>query len=95
MLALATRSADATIVRSVIELGHNLDLRVVAEGVEHASVWDRLADMQCDLAQGYHLSRPVPEPQLREFLRDRRVAGAARTRLVPFDEGWSRPAVNL
>ena len=52
--------ADAAIVRSTIELAHNLDLRVVAEGVETSEVYDLLRDLECDVAQGYHLSRPLP-----------------------------------
>ena len=51
---------DAAIVRSVIDLGHNLGLAVVAEGVEDAATWDALAALGCDLAQGYHLSAAMP-----------------------------------
>jgi len=51
-------------VRGVIELAHTLDMRVVAEGVETATHADILADLGCDLLQGYHFSRPVPIDQL-------------------------------
>jgi len=51
--------SDLTIVRSTIDLSHNLGLDVVAEGVENAETLDRLADLGCDRAQGYHLSRPL------------------------------------
>ena len=51
---------DDVIVRSTVDLGHNLGLRVVAEGVEDAASWDRLAALGCDSAQGYWLSRPIP-----------------------------------
>ncbi len=61
-------SEDALIVRSTIELGHNLGLEVVAEGVEDAAAWERLERFGCDLAQGYFVSRPLPEPQFREWL---------------------------
>jgi len=54
---LATNS-DAMIVRSVIDLGHNLGLRVVAEGVETKETFDALATLDCDEAQGYFISRP-------------------------------------
>jgi diguanylate cyclase (GGDEF)-like protein len=59
---------DAVIVRSTIELAHNLGLEVVAEGVEDAQTWDELVRLGCDLAQGYYLSRPVPATELTEWL---------------------------
>lgn len=54
---------SAVIVRSTIELGHNLELEVVAEGVENQPVWDRLAALGCDVAQGYLISMPMPADQ--------------------------------
>ncbi len=51
---------DAKIVRSTIDLAHNLGLSVVAEGVENALVWDKLKSLSCDEAQGYFMSKPVP-----------------------------------
>ncbi|MBC8057572.1 MAG: EAL domain-containing protein, partial [Rhizobiales bacterium] len=51
---------DAKIVRSTIDLAHNLGLTVVAEGVETAKVWDALRALECDEAQGYHMGRPMP-----------------------------------
>ena len=54
-----TDSSNSMIVRSVVELGHNLGLIAVAEGVEDASTLGMLADLGCDVAQGYHLSRPL------------------------------------
>jgi diguanylate cyclase (GGDEF)-like protein len=65
---------DATIVRSTIDLGRNLGLDVVAEGVENEQVWDRLRALGCTAAQGYYLSRPVPAPELEAWLQQRRVA---------------------
>ena len=47
-------------MRSTIELAHALDLKVVAEGVEHQEALDALAGFGCDFAQGYHFSRPLP-----------------------------------
>jgi diguanylate cyclase (GGDEF)-like protein len=55
---------DALIVRSTIELAHNLGLRVVAEGVEGAAALAELRRLGCDGAQGYHLSRPLPAPRV-------------------------------
>jgi len=65
---LATDETDATIVASTIGLGHNLGLRVTAEGVEDGATWDRLAALRCDLAQGYYLGRPLPPADLLGWL---------------------------
>ncbi|MDB5840683.1 MAG: diguanylate phosphodiesterase [Herminiimonas sp.] len=54
---------DAKIVRSTIDLGHNIGLRVVAEGVESEAVWNLLEKMGCDQGQGYFMSRPIPADQ--------------------------------
>ncbi|MCX7620599.1 MAG: EAL domain-containing protein [Acidimicrobiales bacterium] len=62
--------SDLTIVRSTIDLSHNLGLDVVAEGVEDAETLSRLAALGCDRAQGYFLSRPVPAEAIPEFLSD-------------------------
>ncbi len=51
---------DAKIVRSTIDLAHNLGLTVVAEGVENAKTWDMLRELNCDQAQGYHMGKPMP-----------------------------------
>jgi EAL domain-containing protein (putative c-di-GMP-specific phosphodiesterase class I) len=59
---------DATIVRSTIDLGRNLGLEVVAEGVETEEVWSRLEKLGCTLAQGYYLSRPLPAAEFRTWL---------------------------
>ena len=61
-------ASDATIVRSTVELGRNLGLRVVAEGVETAEHLSDLKTMGCDSAQGYHLSRPLPAGELTPWL---------------------------
>ncbi len=55
---------DAKIVRSTIDLGHNMGLRVVAEGIESEAVWQILAKMGCDQGQGYFMSRPIAASQL-------------------------------
>jgi diguanylate cyclase len=58
-------SADSeVIVRSTIELGHNLGMKVLAEGVESQEIWERLANLGCDTAQGYLISKPIPVDQL-------------------------------
>ena len=60
--------SDLIIVRSTINLGHDLGLRVIAEGVEDEPTLNRLARLGCDLAQGYHLSRPLPAEQFTRWL---------------------------
>ena len=57
---LETRKTDDVIVRSTISLGHALDLKVVAEGVEVAASWDALERLGCDLVQGYFVAKPMP-----------------------------------
>jgi diguanylate cyclase len=63
------RPQDALIVRSVIALAKSLHLRVVAEGVESETVWRRLSDLGCDLAQGHYLSKPLPPGELIAWVR--------------------------
>ncbi len=60
---------DAVIVRSTIDLAHNLGLRVTAEGVETSGVWDLLSMLGCDTSQGYLMGRPMSADQLEAFLR--------------------------
>lgn len=74
VMKLADDPKDRAIVETAIELGHRLGLRVVAEGVEDSDALDRLRGFGCDLAQGYHLSFPMPLDALSRFL-DRSVAG--------------------
>lgn len=59
---------DATIVRSTIELAHNLGLEVLAEGVEDLKTMEQLRQLGCDLIQGYQLCRPVPAVELGAWL---------------------------
>jgi EAL domain-containing protein (putative c-di-GMP-specific phosphodiesterase class I) len=60
VMAMVTQDSDAKIVRSTIDLAHNLGLSVVAEGVENGDILSALNSLGCDEAQGYHVSRPVP-----------------------------------
>jgi diguanylate cyclase (GGDEF)-like protein len=66
--------SDAAIVRSTIDLAHNLGLKVVAEGVESHEAWCRLEELGCDLAQGFHVSRPLPADAMTRLLAERRQA---------------------
>lgn len=60
---------DAVIVRSTIELAHNIGLRVVAEGVEDKQTYDMLAALSCDSVQGYFISRPMPPEEFTRWLQ--------------------------
>jgi EAL domain-containing protein (putative c-di-GMP-specific phosphodiesterase class I) len=65
---LSTVTGDAMIVRSTIELAHNLGLTVVAEGIEDEAALQILQDDGCDMGQGYLFSRPCPADELTEWL---------------------------
>ncbi|MDQ2069714.1 putative bifunctional diguanylate cyclase/phosphodiesterase [Natronospira bacteriovora] len=64
----AEDAEDPVIVRSTIDLAHNMGLKVVAEGVEDEATWWRLAGYGCDSIQGYWISRPMPADALPEWL---------------------------
>jgi EAL domain-containing protein (putative c-di-GMP-specific phosphodiesterase class I) len=59
VLSMEQDADDAKIVRSTIDLAHNLGLSVVAEGVESAAVWNLLRELNCDQAQGFHMGKPM------------------------------------
>ncbi len=59
---------DEVIVRTMIELAHNLSLKVTAEGVEDEPTLDRLGDLACDTIQGYYVSRPLDEAAFAAWL---------------------------
>ncbi|WP_327001382.1 bifunctional diguanylate cyclase/phosphodiesterase [Dactylosporangium sp. NBC_01737] len=60
---------DAVLVRSAVDLGHNLGMTVVAEGVEHAGQVEALRRLGCDIAQGFHYARPEPADRLQRWLQ--------------------------
>jgi predicted signal transduction protein with EAL and GGDEF domain len=59
VIGMSEESENASIVRPIIELGHNMGLEVVAEGVEDQATWDALATLGCDVAQGFHVCPPL------------------------------------
>jgi diguanylate cyclase (GGDEF)-like protein len=65
---MTSNSSDAVIVRSTVDLGRNLGLRVVAEGVEDQTTLEALDALGCDAVQGYHVSRPVTPDDLIDWL---------------------------
>jgi diguanylate cyclase (GGDEF)-like protein len=60
--------SDAVLVRSIIDLGRNLGLRVTAEGVESESVRASLSELGCDFVQGFHIGRPAAAEECRRYL---------------------------
>jgi diguanylate cyclase len=64
VLGLVADSSAAVIVRSIIDLGRNLGLRVVAEGVETEAIWREIGELGPDLAQGYYLGMPAPAQEV-------------------------------
>jgi diguanylate cyclase (GGDEF)-like protein len=82
VITMTEDRSNALIVQSVIDLGHNLGLTIVAEGVETEEALIALTEFGCDVAQGYHLSRPIPVADLDTWMSERRgrhqpSAGAA------------------
>ncbi|MDH4353994.1 MAG: EAL domain-containing protein, partial [Actinomycetota bacterium] len=82
VMKLDKGSSDAIIVRSTIELGHNLGLRIVAEGIEDAETLAWLTELGCDIGQGYFISRPMSAEAMEGFIVD----------AVP---GWRVPTEDL
>ncbi|GAB3555067.1 diguanylate cyclase (GGDEF)-like protein [Actinopolyspora lacussalsi] len=68
VLGMGTDLSDMAVVRSIVELGHSLELSVVAEGVEDDAARDQLVRMGCDTAQGYLISRPLSEERFESWL---------------------------
>ncbi len=79
---LTTSDKDAAIATSIIQLAHNLELKVVAEGVESAEQVDALQRLGCDIAQGYYFGRPMPADAVPSF-PIRQPEAILRPRLAP------------
>ena len=73
---IAEDPRNAIMVRSTIALAHELGMQVVAEGVEDARCLAALAEMGCDIAQGWHIAEPMPVATLAAFLADQRREAA-------------------
>jgi diguanylate cyclase (GGDEF)-like protein len=71
---MGTDLSDLAIVRAIVDLGHSLGLRVVAEGVEEEAARDALREMHCDQAQGFLISRPMPLDRFEAWLQARTVS---------------------
>ncbi len=64
VLNLASETSDQSIVQTVIKLAHQFGLSVIAEGIEEQKALELLQLWQCEYAQGYHISRPIPLAEL-------------------------------
>jgi diguanylate cyclase (GGDEF)-like protein/PAS domain S-box-containing protein len=71
VMDMATDDGKAAIVRSIVKLGHDLGLEVVAEGVETEGAWESLEELGCDTIQGYYVSRPLDADALTRRLEAR------------------------
>ena len=86
VMNLITQPDDEIIVRSTIELAHNMGLTVTAEGVETEAVLQRLAELGCDLAQGYFICRPLGVAELETWLQTSPWARAGHHQRALADE---------
>lgn len=68
VLDMLEDESDEVIVRSIIDLAHNIGISVVAEGVENEALYHKLKEMGCDVVQGYHMSQPVGYEELMSWL---------------------------
>ena len=82
---MTTSTSDAVIVRSTVDLGRNLGLRVVAEGVENSTTWQELIVLGCDAIQGYYVSPPIAAEELSNWLRH---SAAIPNRHTSADQPW-------
>ncbi len=69
--------SNLIIVRSTINLAHDLQLAIIAEGVEDEVTLGRLEELGCDRVQGFHLGRPMPVDAFEAWMRDERASAAA------------------
>jgi diguanylate cyclase len=82
VMNMETDLNDAKIVRSTIDLAHNLGLKVVAEGLESPKAWKLLAGLKCDQAQGYLVNRPIPADEFLVWARAWRAPSVAEEPLA-------------
>src|SRR3954454_11405626 len=90
VMEMAVDASDAAIVRSTVDLVHNLGLRVVAEGVESEDASRHLEALGCDYAQGYFLSRPLPAEAATRLIRERGTAREAAPPTLRVVQGLAR-----
>jgi diguanylate cyclase len=93
VMGMANDPDSAVIVRSAVDLGHNLGMIVVAEGVQDATARSDLADMGCDLVQGYEICRPLPAGELELWIDTQLLTTSARPPSVPAQKAPRRSQV--
>jgi predicted signal transduction protein with EAL and GGDEF domain len=81
-MGITANDSDAAIVRAIIELAHQLGIKVIAEGIENQATWDLLVELGCDAGQGYFVSRPLPAPDMVHWLSTWEPAGEGKAQLV-------------
>ncbi|MBL8630468.1 MAG: EAL domain-containing protein [Rhodospirillaceae bacterium] len=79
VLKLSSNKGDEILVRSTIDLGHNLGLKVTAEGVEDRASLDILKQYGCETGQGYHISKPIPADDFEKFFMTSRWSPTTAT----------------
>ena len=84
VMNMRSENDDAVIVRAIVDMGKNLGLEVVAEGVEDAETWNILAELGCNSCQGYYISKPVDAASLTKWAQ-------SRTGAPDFSGGLPRP----
>jgi diguanylate cyclase (GGDEF)-like protein len=77
VMAMTESKESAAIVRSAVDLGHDLGLQVVAEGVESALACERVKALACDVAQGYYIAKPMPSAEFGTWMASSQWVGAA------------------
>ena len=83
ILTMHNNPDDAMIVKSMVDLGHSLNMKVVAEGIETAYAVNTLADLQCDIGQGYYLCRPALAEAMMQWYSQHAVDPRPPTNLAP------------
>jgi EAL domain-containing protein (putative c-di-GMP-specific phosphodiesterase class I) len=69
-MGMVQDKADEKIVRSIVDLAHDFDKKVIAEGVEDADVEAILRGMGCDYGQGYYYQKPIPHAEIVDWLKN-------------------------
>jgi len=82
VMGITANDSDAAIVRAIIELAHQLGIKVIAEGIENQATWDLLVELGCDAGQGYFVSRPLPALDMVHWLSTWKRDGDGQSPLV-------------
>ncbi|MFQ5767359.1 MAG: putative bifunctional diguanylate cyclase/phosphodiesterase [Acidobacteriota bacterium] len=93
VMEMDTDREDTVIVRSIIEMAHNLGLQVVAEGVETEAAWQSLKKLGCDFGQGYFFSRPLPPLEITRWLRTHAAPPSGMDGLSDLDTASRQQAI--